>query len=84
MRRLGCSTAEVADPSTAERLRNQIVGHPPIVIGLFLCPVGEAERYRRGAEAFIDRIFFQEEIEECINYIDSTIRRFRHTIESGF
>jgi hypothetical protein len=29
----------------------------------------EAERYRAGAEAFIDRLFFQEEIEECIEYL---------------
>jgi hypothetical protein len=43
---------------------------------LFLCPQAEAERYRRGAEALIDRIFFQEEIEECIDFIDQTIQAY--------
>ena len=64
---------DVRDESTAMRLRQQVAGVPPIVIGLFLCPLAEAERYRLGAEALIDRIFFQEEIEECIAFIAKTI-----------
>lgn len=38
-------------------------------MALFLCPRAEAEKYRAGAEAFIDRLFFQEEIEECLAYL---------------
>ncbi|MGG5259211.1 hypothetical protein [Phycicoccus avicenniae] len=64
---------DVRDESTAQRLRQQVVGVRPIVIGLFLCPRAEADRYRGGAQALIDRIFFQEEIEECINFISETI-----------
>lgn len=41
----------------------------PAVVALFLCPKAEAEKYRAGAEAFIDRLFFQEEIEECLAYL---------------
>ena len=40
-----------------------------MVVALFLCPRAEAERYRAGAEAFIDRLFFQEEIDECLAYL---------------
>jgi hypothetical protein len=47
----------------------RIVGVRPAVVALFLCPRNEAERYRAGAEAFIDRLFFQEEIDECLAYL---------------
>lgn len=52
-----------------KQLRGQIVGVRPAVVALFLCPKAEAEKYRAGAEAFIDRLFFQEEIEECLAYL---------------
>jgi hypothetical protein len=68
------NTQSVRVPETAKRLREQISGRPPIVIGLFLCPRAEAERYRTGAEALIDRVFFQEEIDDCIAFIDSIIK----------
>lgn len=58
----------------AARLRDQVHGQRPVVVGLFLCPRVEAERYRPGAEALIDRVFFQEEIDACIEFIDQTIR----------
>ncbi|WP_139227775.1 hypothetical protein [Nocardioides alpinus] len=64
------------DPGVAKALRDQIEGVRPIVIGLFLCPRDEAERYRTGAEALIDRIFFQEEIDDCIRFISSTIEEY--------
>ncbi|MBF4162503.1 hypothetical protein [Nocardioides acrostichi] len=64
---------DVRDESTALRLRQQVAGVRPTVVGLFLCPRAEAERYRLGAEALIDRIFFQEEIEDCIAFISQTI-----------
>lgn len=50
-------------------LRSQIVVSLPVVVGLFLCAKAAAERYRPGAEAFVDRIFFQEEVEECIAFL---------------
>ena len=39
-----------------------------------LCPKVEAERYREGAEAFVDRVFFQEEIDECLSFLASSIK----------
>lgn len=65
--------ARVRDPATAQALRAQIVGSPPIMVGLLICSRQAAERYRPGAEAFIDRIFFQDEIEECIDFLKRTI-----------
>lgn len=65
--------AQVREPATAQALRAQIVGAPPIMVGLLICSRQEAERYRSGAEAFIDRIFFQDEIEECIDFLKRTI-----------
>lgn len=50
-------------------LRARIVGVRPAVVALFLCPKAEAEKYRPGAEAFIDRLFFQEEIDECLAFL---------------
>jgi hypothetical protein len=64
---------QVADPTTAAALRHQVAGLRPVVIGLLICPRALAERYRPGAEALIDRIFFQEEIEECIAFITAAI-----------
>jgi len=52
-----------------QKLRSRIARARPAVVALFLCPKMEAERYRSGAEAFIDRLFFQEEIEECLAYL---------------
>jgi hypothetical protein len=61
------STLDVQNDATLRaRMRAQIVQVPPTVIGLFLCASAEAERYRPGAEAFVDRVFFQEEIDECL------------------
>jgi hypothetical protein len=62
-------TSEASSQGSRDRLRAQILGHAPVVIGLFLCSRDEAERYRAGAHAFVDRIFFQEEIDECLTYL---------------
>lgn len=43
-----------------ERLRAQVTASRPTVVALMLCSRSEAERYRKGAETFVDRIFFQE------------------------
>lgn len=64
---------DVSNEETARALRRQVVGVRPIVVGLFLCPRAEAERYRVGAQALIDRIFFQEEIDACIAFIAQII-----------
>jgi hypothetical protein len=67
------STALVAEQSDEIRatIRKQITSARPAVVALFLCPKSEAERYRAGAEAFVDRLFFQEEIEECLAFLRS-------------
>lgn len=69
----GLASGVVLDGSTRplarEKLRNMVQQSSPAVVGLFLCPRDQAERYRAGAEAFVDRLFFQEEVEECIAFI---------------
>lgn len=55
-------------------LRAQIVAAKPVVVALLLCPKVEAERYREGAEAFVDRVFFQEEIDACLSFLASSIK----------
>lgn len=59
------------------RLRRQITAVPPVVVGFLSCPREQAERYRAGAETFIDRIFFQEELDECLGFLRDTILRFQ-------
>jgi hypothetical protein len=65
------STRQVLDDPGAlrQQLRNQISQVRPTVVVLMLCPRAEAEKYREGAEAFVDRVFFQEEIEECLAFL---------------
>ncbi len=57
------------------RLRAQITQALPVVVVLMLCSRTEAERYRAGAQAFVDRVFFQEEITECLEFLRETIAR---------
>jgi hypothetical protein len=38
-----------------------------------LCPRVDAEKYREGAEAFVDRVFFQEEIDECLRFLKAAV-----------
>lgn len=64
-----------AVPALRSEVRRQLTASPPVVVALFLCPRSEAERYRDGAEAFIDRVFFQEEVDECLDFLRSTIER---------
>ncbi|HET7500715.1 MAG TPA: hypothetical protein VFK02_06920 [Kofleriaceae bacterium] len=65
------STEHVLEGTDAIRkqIRAAITGVRPAVVALFLCSRVEAEKYRAGAEAFIDRLFFQEEIEDCLAYL---------------
>lgn len=72
---------DIRDPSSIsptsehrDAIRSQIVATVPKVVGLFLCPRDAAERYRAGAEAFIDRVFFQEEIEECLAFLKAAVQ----------
>jgi hypothetical protein len=51
------------------KLRKQIRASRPTVVVLKLCSRVEAERYREGAEAFVDRVFFQEEIDDCLAFL---------------
>ncbi len=57
-----------------ETLRNQIRRSRPYVVVLLLCSKKEAEPYRAGAEAFIDRVFFQEEVEECLAFLREAVK----------
>jgi hypothetical protein len=70
------STTIVLDqrPALRAKLRKQILNARPAVVALLLCPRSEAERYRPGAEAFIDRLFFQEEIDECLEFLRSVAK----------
>jgi hypothetical protein len=68
------STKEVLENpgSLRARLREQIVRARPTVVVLMLCSREDAERYREGAEAFVDRVFFQEEIEDCLSFLKAS------------
>lgn len=68
------SMTDVAkNPEYRRKVREQIVRASPAVVAFFICPREEAARYREGAEAFIDRVFFQEEVEDCIDFLRKTI-----------
>ena len=73
------TTAEVLEKGDEIRakLRAQIVKSRPTVVAFFVCPRAEAEKYRAGAEAFIDRLFFQEEIEECLAFLREAAKKTR-------
>jgi hypothetical protein len=55
-------------------IRRQIQAARPTVVVLMLCSRAEAERYREAAETFVDRLFFQEEIEECLAFLKARLR----------
>jgi len=69
------STKAVLDGCSEYRskLRAQIKKALPTVVVLMLCAKAEAEKYREGAEAFVDRVFFQEEIEECLEFLKDAV-----------
>jgi hypothetical protein len=74
---LGLTSASIVLDQRDEiraKLRKQILRARPAVVALFLCPRNEAERYRAGAEAFIDRLFFQEEVEDCLAFLRSVAK----------
>lgn len=54
-------------------LRKQITASYPKVVVLLLCSRDEAGKYREGAETFVDRVFFQEEIENCLTYLRTVV-----------
>jgi hypothetical protein len=65
------------DGRTAARaeLRTRTIASSPAVAALLICRSEEleiAKRYRPGAEAFIDRVFFSDEIDQCIEYLAAT------------
>jgi hypothetical protein len=64
------TTLEVAgNAQLRSKIRSQITRAHPVVVAFLICPKAEAEKYRPGAETFIDRLFFQEEIDECIEFL---------------
>jgi hypothetical protein len=61
-----------ARADAAKSVRSQIISSNPTVVALILCRTEELERarrYREGAEAFIDRVFFSDEIDDCIAFL---------------
>jgi len=63
------STDQIAgNTELRRRLRSQISKVTPVVVAFFICPRAEAERYREGAESLIYKVFFQEEVEDCIEF----------------
>jgi len=55
-----------------EQLRRQITAASPVVVALLLSELEHVEylrRYRAGIEAFIDRVFFADEIDECLSFL---------------
>lgn len=53
-------------------LRRSITSSRPAVVALLICRTEEltiARRYRPAAEAFIDRLFFADEIDECLAFL---------------
>jgi len=69
-------TRLVADnPELRATLGLQIRSSRPVVVAFLICPKAEAERYRAGAQAFIDRVFFQEEVEECLRFLREAVGR---------
>lgn len=65
------------------RIRKQIVNSLPVVVALLICGKAEAEPYRAGAQAFVDRVFFQEEIDECIEFLQKKCRILAPTGTNG-
>jgi hypothetical protein len=53
-------------------LRKQILVASPVVVALLITEFDHVEyvrRYRAGIEAFVDRAFFADEIDECLAYL---------------
>lgn len=58
--------------SARATLREQVTSTGPVVVALLICRQEElaiARRYRPRVEAFIDRLFFADEIDDCLAYL---------------
>ena len=79
LRGMGATLAEASSQTSAyrARMREAITASTPVVVGLLLCSKTQAEPYREGIEAFVDRVFFaREETGECLEFLKATIARF--------
>lgn len=59
-------------PAAQDQLRRQITAASPVVVALLLSElehVGYLRRYQAGIEAFVDRVFFADEIDECLSFL---------------
>jgi hypothetical protein len=59
-------------PAAQARLRQQITAASPVVVALLLTELEHVtylRRYRSGIEAFVDRVFFADEIDECLSFL---------------
>ena len=80
LRGLGMTSTKAVLESTSAlraKLQSQIRKARPTVVALLLCSRDQAERYRDGAQAFVDRVFFQEEIEDCLSFLRQAVARAR-------
>ena len=79
LRGMGATLSEASSQTSAyrARMREAITASTPVVVGLLLCSKTQAEPYREGIEAFVDRVFFaREETGECLEFLKATIARF--------
>jgi hypothetical protein len=63
---------DIHRPAAQSALRRQILAASPVVVALLLCDLQHVDylrRYRPGIEAFVDRVFFSDEIEDCLEYL---------------
>lgn len=76
----GLDLRQLLDADTRARavgeLRAQITRSRPKVVALLLCPHAQLDRaksYRARAEAFVDRVFYADEIDECIAFLAAAV-----------
>lgn len=68
--------SEAERDAARQTLREQISAARPRVVALLICRAEELEvarRYQPRAEAFIDRLFFADEIPECLSYLAAIV-----------
>ncbi len=61
------------------QMRRAITATLPVVVGLLMCSKKEAEPYREGIEAFVDRVFFApDETLDCVEFLKATIEQLNN------
>lgn len=73
---LATTTDVLGNADIRSKIRRQVTSSLPVVVAVLICSREEAIRYREGAETFVDRVFFQEEIDECIAFLKAKCAEF--------